>query len=124
MKDLIPSLAFTALLEMHPTYPRLDVTSESAKSLLRDLTQGMHEALDRQDPDLWMYAKSWINNRVAPHLDRDGYGCLTAGDTDFPPLEDRLPGPEHLCVCGQRWQIREVAGFVVWAKIEGEWLRR
>lgn len=113
MNDLIPSLAFTALLELHPTYRYTETQDPAGIELLRSLTAAMRQAAEQRHRDLWLFAKGWIEVRLAPHHERDGYGCLTAPDATFPPLTDD-PGTAHTCGCGRRWEIREIAGFIVW----------
>ena len=52
-----------------------------------------------------------------PHDARNGYGCLTAPDSDIPPV---LPdvGHRRFCTCGREWEVSEVAGFLAWRPIE------
>jgi hypothetical protein len=60
-----------------------------------------------------------LDEPYAAHAERDGYGCLTAADADFPPLSDE-PGRRHRCVCRRLWEIRDVAGVVVWQPVAEE----
>lgn len=61
--NLVPSLAFTALLEMHPTYASMSTTDPRAQRLLGDLTADMQSALSQGNPDLWQFAEQWISDR-------------------------------------------------------------
>ena len=54
--------------------------------------------------------------KTSPHDDRGGFGCLTADDSGIPSVTDE-PGKRHTCTCGREWQIREIAGFVVWQPV-------
>jgi hypothetical protein len=63
--DLIPSLAFTALMELNPTYCDMSVEDVEARALTNDLTTAMRDALDKNHPDLWQFAQSWIVERTA-----------------------------------------------------------
>jgi hypothetical protein len=59
--NLIPSLAFTALLELHPTYAQMDVADPRGKALLRALTEEMKTAFYQGNQNLWEFATAWIN---------------------------------------------------------------
>lgn len=59
--DLIPSLAFTALLDLHPTYARMEVGSAEATALMTGMIAEMREARAQQHPDLWEVASAWIS---------------------------------------------------------------
>jgi hypothetical protein len=63
--DLIPSLAFTALLELHPTFGQMAMGSAEESSLMIDLIQVMRDAFRDRHPDLWQVASEWISERSA-----------------------------------------------------------
>jgi hypothetical protein len=60
MADLDRTLAFTALLELHPTFGQ--ERPEDHQDVIRDLAQAMTEANPK---DRWSFARAWIADRVA-----------------------------------------------------------
>jgi hypothetical protein len=70
--DLIPSLAFTALIEMHPRYPQMTLGDPEAKSLTDGLRRAMEDAVAQRHPDLWVIAREWIS------LNQDAFAAVQA----------------------------------------------
>jgi hypothetical protein len=60
MSDLIPSLAFTALLELHPEFPAMDISSEEYRALRDDMVAAMKLAYERGCQDLWKFAEAYL----------------------------------------------------------------
>ena len=60
MADLDRTLAFTALLELHPTFGQ--ERPEDHQGIISDLAQAMTEANPK---DRWSFARTWIADRVA-----------------------------------------------------------
>lgn len=61
--DLIPSLAFTALLELHPFFASLPVDHPDYRSLYEDMTEAMRQACAEGCQDLWEFAHQHIESK-------------------------------------------------------------
>ena len=99
MSDLIPSLAFTALLELHPTYAQMDVSSDEYRELLHDMTEAMKLAYEKRHPDLYAFARDYLATAESHRKD-----SVTPTDLLGSPF---LPGRLLVdCVCGNCDEVR------------------
>ena len=97
--DLIPSLAFTALVDLHPTFKDMDVSSQEYRAVRDDMVAAMTQTYQEGCPDLWEFARRYIA-AVQEHPRESVTPTDLLGDPQYAP--GRLLAD---CRCGATYSV-------------------
>lgn len=109
MSDLDRTLAFTALLELHPTFGQ--ERPEDHQDIIRDLARAMTDA----DPkDRWAFAKAWIGDKLAADALAEHDAKGPQGPGYFLPYRTRIDFRMALAIARSKHPKRVLAHTAVY----------